>query len=182
MKLTPRSFSFHPSMPFYGSDHKRSQSSPWSGTSTGLTILRICSRFSSWGLSPPCIHMIFSSTSAQTGMTLNTSENSFHSLRLYFLLPNIAKHITLIVKAVNSIDRWALVIAPQEEEIFRVLDLISQKQGDALNGLFSSIYVIAQKQVILVTWKAAILKQLDQVWELTVNIAWFRPIKYHKSL
>ncbi len=76
-------------MPFSGSDHSKSQSSPWSGISTGLTILSICYKFYSWGLSPPCIHMIFSSTNAQTGITLKTSENNFHSFKLYFLLPSI---------------------------------------------------------------------------------------------
>lgn len=95
IKLTPLSFSAHPAMPFYGSAHNKSQSNPWSGTSSGLTNLRICSKLSSWGLKPPCIHSIFSSISAQTGMTLNTSEKVFHSLILYFLLPwLICKYIS----------------------------------------------------------------------------------------
>lgn len=38
---------------------------------------------------PPCIHRIFSSMRAHTGMTLNTSEKTFHNLRLYFLLPGL---------------------------------------------------------------------------------------------
>jgi hypothetical protein len=87
MKLTPLSFSFQPSIPFSGSAQSKSQRSPWSGISTGLTILRICSKFYNCGLNPPCMHMIFSSMRAHTGMTLKTSEKSFQSFKLYFLLP-----------------------------------------------------------------------------------------------
>lgn len=86
-KLTPLSFSLHPDIPFSGSDQSRSQRRPWSGTSTGLTILRIWSKFSNWGLIPPCMQRIFSSMRAHTGITLKTSEKTFHSFRLYFLLP-----------------------------------------------------------------------------------------------
>ena len=56
----------------------------------GLTIFKICSKFYNCGLSPPCMQNIFSSIRAQTGMTLKTSENIFHSFKLYFLLPNLA--------------------------------------------------------------------------------------------
>ena len=42
--------------------------------------------------------------SAHTGIVLNTSEKSFHSFRLYFLLPKLHKLITLIIEPVESID------------------------------------------------------------------------------
>ncbi|KAF5909734.1 colorectal mutant cancer protein isoform X3, partial [Clarias magur] len=43
VKETPRSFSPQPSTSLSGSDHRRSHSRPWSGTSVGLMIRRICS-------------------------------------------------------------------------------------------------------------------------------------------
>ena len=43
VKETPRSFSPQPCTSLSGSDHSRSQSRPWSGTSVGLMIRRICS-------------------------------------------------------------------------------------------------------------------------------------------
>lgn len=89
-KLTPLSFYVQPDIPFSGSAHSKSQSRPWSGISTGLTIFKICSKFYNCGLSPPCMQNIFSSIRAQTGMTLKTSEKIFHSFKLYFLLPNLA--------------------------------------------------------------------------------------------
>lgn len=43
VKETPRSFSPQPSTSLSGSDHSRSHSRPWSGTSVGLMMRRICS-------------------------------------------------------------------------------------------------------------------------------------------
>jgi len=60
---------------------------PVSGTSVGLIILRICSRFVSSGESPPCMQKILSSTTAATGRQLKQSVNVFHSLMLYLRLP-----------------------------------------------------------------------------------------------
>lgn len=62
VKLTPRSFSPHPVTSLSGSDHKRSQSKPWSGTSVGRMILRICSIACKSGDRPPWQQKIFSST------------------------------------------------------------------------------------------------------------------------
>lgn len=62
VKLTPRSFSPHPMVSLSGSDHKRSHNKPWSGTSVGRMMRRICSIDWRSGLSPPWQQKIFSST------------------------------------------------------------------------------------------------------------------------
>lgn len=62
VKLTPRSFSPQPIVSLSGSDHNRSHSKPWSGTSVGRMIRRICSIEARSGLSPPWHVKIFSST------------------------------------------------------------------------------------------------------------------------
>jgi len=49
---TPRSFSPHPITSLSGSDHRRSHRRPWSGTSVGLMIRRICSMDWRSGLNP----------------------------------------------------------------------------------------------------------------------------------
>lgn len=67
-------------------------SNPSSGISIGLGMLEICERFFSYGLRPPCIQIIFSLIIAATGMTLKTSEKSFHSFKLYFLCINHKTH------------------------------------------------------------------------------------------
>lgn len=62
VKLTPRSFSPQPFVSLSGSDHSRSHSRPWSGTSVGRIIRRICSIDFRSGLIPPWQQKIFSST------------------------------------------------------------------------------------------------------------------------
>jgi hypothetical protein len=65
-KETPRSFSPHPYIDS-GSDHRRSQSIPESGTSYGLYTSLIYERSSMSGDSPPCIQRILSSIIADIG-------------------------------------------------------------------------------------------------------------------
>lgn len=62
VKLTPRSFSPHPIVSLSGSDHNKSHKSPWSGTSVGRMMRRICSIDWRSGLRPPWQQKIFSST------------------------------------------------------------------------------------------------------------------------
>uniref|UniRef100_A0A182JBQ8 Uncharacterized protein n=1 Tax=Anopheles atroparvus TaxID=41427 RepID=A0A182JBQ8_ANOAO len=56
-----------------GSDQSRSHSSPWSGTSVGRMMRRICSIDCRSGLRPPWQQKIFSSTMAATGRQLKQS-------------------------------------------------------------------------------------------------------------
>lgn len=62
VKLTPRSFSPQPMVSLSGSDHNKSHKRPWSGTSVGRMIRRICSMDWRSGLRPPWQQKIFSST------------------------------------------------------------------------------------------------------------------------
>lgn len=59
-------------------------------------------------------------------MTLNTSEKSFQSFKLYFLLPEIKGKFTLIIESINSVDGGAFVITSEKEKVFRVLDFIGE--------------------------------------------------------
>lgn len=53
VKLTPRSFSPQPIVSLSGSDHNKSHNKPWSGTSVGRMMRRICSMDWRSGLRPP---------------------------------------------------------------------------------------------------------------------------------
>ena len=52
-----------------GSDHMRSQTRPWSGTSMGLSISRTCSKSIRSGDSPPCMQNIVPSIKAAENTT-----------------------------------------------------------------------------------------------------------------
>ena len=87
VKDTPLSFSPQPKTTSSGSDHKRSQRRPWSGTSVGHIICQICSMDWRFGDKPPWQQNIFSSMMAAIGKQLKQSVKVFHSLMLYLLLP-----------------------------------------------------------------------------------------------
>lgn len=77
----------------------------------------------------------------------------------------------LVVEAVNAVNGGALVVATQQEEVLRILDLVSQQQTDALQGLFAAVHVVAQKQIVTLRREAAVLEQPQQVGVLAVNVA-----------
>lgn len=50
---------------------------------------------------------------------------------------------TFIIEAIDAVDRRALVVATQKEEIFRVLDFVGEKQAHAFQAVFAPIHVVA---------------------------------------
>lgn len=63
------------------------------------------------------------------------------------------------------------MITPEQEEVLRVLDLISEHKRNTLNRLFSSINIIAEEQIILIARVATVFEELNQVRKLPVNVA-----------
>ena len=45
---------------------------------------------------------------------------------------DVVPALALVVEAVDAVDRGALVVASQDEEILGVLDLVGQEQADGL--------------------------------------------------
>lgn len=62
------------------------------------------------------------------------------------------------------------MVAPEHEKVFRILNFVGQEQADGFNGLFSSIHIVAQKQIVSLSRETSVFKQLDQVWELAVDV------------
>jgi len=161
-----------------GSDHKRSHSSPWSGTSVGLMIRRICSMLCRSGLSPPWQQKIFSSTIAATGKQLKQSVNVFHNLILYRRLPetearnqySLVVHnpnmknslkLTFIVETIYPVDWCTFMVASQKEKVFWVLDLVSQQKANCFQRLFPSVNIVSKEQVVGFRREATIFKQTE---------------------
>lgn len=83
---TPLSFIPQPLISLLGSDQRRSQSKPVSGTSVGRCKFLIWSKSCRSGERPPCMQRIFSSIRAATGRQLKQSVNIFHNRTLNLLL------------------------------------------------------------------------------------------------
>ena len=63
------------------------------------------------------------------------------------------------------------MIPAQQEEVFRVLDLVGQEQTDGLQGLAPSVHIVSQEQVIRLRGKSPTLKQPDEVKVLPMYIS-----------
>ena len=50
------------------------------------------------------------------------------------------------------------MVSSQQEEVFGVLDFVSQQKTNALYGLLSSIDVISQEKVVSISREASIFK------------------------
>lgn len=66
------------------------------------------------------------------------------------------------------------MVAPEQEEVLGVFDLVRQQKADGLQGLLPSVHIVAQEQVVGLRREAAILKEPQQVCVLSVDITWER--------
>ena len=71
---------------------------------------------------------------------------------------DVVSSLALIVEAIDAVDRGAFVVAAEDEEVFRVLDLVGEQQADGLEGLLASVDVVAQEEVIGLWGEPAVLE------------------------
>lgn len=63
------------------------------------------------------------------------------------------------------------MVAPEQEEVLGVFDLVGEHEADGLDGLFSAVDVVAQEEVVGLPGEAGVLEELDEVRELPVDVA-----------
>jgi hypothetical protein len=49
------------------------------------------------------------------------------------------------------------VVAPEHEEVLWILDFVGEHEADSLDGLFSPINIVAQEEVVRISWKSCVL-------------------------
>lgn len=84
---------------------------------------------------------------------------------------DVVPPLALVVEAIYPVYAGALVIAAQQEKVFRVLDLVRQQQAYRLQGLLPPVDVVAQKQVVRLGREAAVFEQPQQIGVLAVYVA-----------
>lgn len=95
---------------------------------------------------------------------------------------NAVATLALIVEAVNAIDAGGLVIAAQNEELIGVAYFEGQQQTDGFYGLFSTVDVVPQEQIVGAWWESTILEQPQQVVVLAVDIAYSSALGYRRRV
>ena len=78
---------------------------------------------------------------------------------------------TFVIKTVYPVNTRTFMVASENEEIFRVFDLVSEKEANGLQRLLPSVNVVAQEEIIGFRRKPAVLKESQKVVILAMNIA-----------
>jgi len=84
---------------------------------------------------------------------------------------DITPSLAFVVKAIYSRNIGTLMIAPKQEEVLRILDLVAQQEKDGFQTLLSSIDVVSEEQVVGRRWKATHLEESNEVRVLSVHVA-----------
>jgi hypothetical protein len=127
------------------------------------------------------MHRILSSMMAAIGRQLKQSMNVFHTLMLYLRLPARHQYLrvfrecvapTLVIETVDTVYARVLVIAPEQEEVLGILDLVREEQADRLEALLTPVDVVSEEEVIRLWREAAVLEQPQQVVVLAMDVTW----------
>jgi len=78
--------------------------------------------------------------------------------------------LALVIKAIDAVDLGTLVVTSEQEKVLRVLNFVAEEEADGLNGLLSSVDVVAKEEVVGLGREPAVLKDAKQVVVLAVNI------------
>jgi hypothetical protein len=85
---------------------------------------------------------------------------------------DLANALTFVVKAVDAVDACAFVVAAEDEEVFRVFDLVCQQQADGFERLLPAVDIVAKKEVVCFRGETTILEQPEEIIVLPVDIAY----------
>ena len=55
---------------------------------------------------------------------------------------DVISSLAFVIEPVDSVDRSALVISSEKEEVLWVLDLVGEEEADGFQRLLSSVYII----------------------------------------
>mmetsp|Transcript_15428 Transcript_15428/g.48182 ORF Transcript_15428/g.48182 Transcript_15428/m.48182 type:complete len:233 (+) Transcript_15428:607-1305(+) len=83
---------------------------------------------------------------------------------------NVVPALALVVKAVDAINGGTLVVATQQKEVLRVLNLVRKQQANRLQALLSTVNVVAKEEVVGTRRESSVFEQPKQVVVLPVNV------------
>lgn len=79
--------------------------------------------------------------------------------------------LTLVVEPIDAIDRGALVVTAQKEEVLGILYLVGEEEADRLERLLPAVDVVAKKEVVGLGRKAPVLEQTQEIIVLPVRVS-----------
>lgn len=91
---------------------------------------------------------------------------------------DIVPSLALIVETIDTVDRGALVVATEDEEVFGILDLICEEQADGLERLLATIDVVAEEEVVSFRGETTVFEETEEIVILAVNVTADLDIQY----
>ena len=79
--------------------------------------------------------------------------------------------LALIIKAVDTVDRSALMVSPKNEKVLRILDLVRQKQAYRLERLLTSVYIVSKEKVVGFRGESSVLEKPEEIVVLTMYVS-----------
>lgn len=67
--------------------------------------------------------------------------------------------LTLVIEPIDAVDGSTLMVAPEQEKVLWIFDLVGQEKADCFQGLFPSVHIVTQEKVVCLWREATILKQ-----------------------
>jgi len=83
---------------------------------------------------------------------------------------DVVAPLALVIETIDTVDRRALVVAAQDEEVLRIFDLVCEQQADGLEGLLSSVNIVAQEKIVGLRWESAIFEETQKIVILSVDV------------
>lgn len=83
---------------------------------------------------------------------------------------DVVSALALIEETIDTVDRRAFVVAAEDEEILRELDLEGKNEADGLQTLFATIDVVSKEEVVRSGREATVLEQTEEIVVLAVNV------------
>jgi hypothetical protein len=73
----------------------------------------------------------------------------------------VIAQLTFIIEAIDSVYTCTLVVAPENEKVFRVFDLVGEEETDSLERLLPPIDIVAKEKIVCFWWEPAILEKSE---------------------
>jgi hypothetical protein len=76
-------------------------------------------------------------------------------------LSRVIAQLTFIIEAIDSVYTCTLVVAPENEKVFGVFDLVGEEETDSLERLLPPIDIVTKEKVVCFWWEPAILEKSE---------------------
>jgi hypothetical protein len=88
-------------------------------------------------------------------------------------LPNfdVVATLALVVEAVNSGNGGALMVTTEKEKVVGIIAFVDEEQRHDFQGILTTVYVVAQEEVIRRWRESSKLKQTQEIVILTMYVS-----------